>query len=165
LCFPVSFLVTETYNFLLFSIFQAYFASCLNTPHYQIGASDLPDFLESIRSFKSTNCGNKSLEVVHLANGENHLDPYLNVFNSLSHTMHKITSSLPLQELAKLVLADNKAQTPVEGTSSSTLAFQPSTTRSTSGVASTVALPPPNLLKKTPSTQPDSIFHQAFCWA
>jgi hypothetical protein len=113
--------------------------------------------LENIRSFKSTNRRNKSLEVVHLANGENHLDPYLNVFNSLTVAMRKITSSLPLQELAKLVLADNKADTS-RGNKFIDIGFSAEHNQKRRRRHGGVAIP--NKLEKTP-TQPDTIFHKA----
>jgi hypothetical protein len=88
--------------------------------------------------------------------------------------MRKITLSLPLQELAKLVLANNKADTSRgnkyidigfsaahnqkrrsrHGGVATSNKLKKTPTQPDSGVATS------NKLKKTP-TQPDSIFHQA----
>jgi hypothetical protein len=76
-----------------------------------VSAFELTAFLQSINTFSSSKNRKLSLQVVHLHNGQDHLGPYMNVFNSLTQSMRTITEALPLKRLAELVLLDNKADT------------------------------------------------------
>jgi hypothetical protein len=86
------------------SIMQVYFADRLDIPHYQMSATALPSFLESIATFVTKTKRASSLSVVHLRNEDDHFDDHLNVFNTLSESMNRIVRQLPLAALAEEVL-------------------------------------------------------------